>query len=81
MHGNVREWCADFFDDAFYRVSPTDDPAGPACGPRRVQRGGSFVDPSTFCRSAMRLGDYPDEQSRRVGFRVVEEWGQSALGQ
>ena len=73
MHGNVWEWCADWYASDYYAMSPTDDPVGPSPGTSRLLRGGSWIpDQPGFFRSAYRLyfhsadGRLPDS-----GFRVA----------
>ena len=44
MHGNMWEWCADWFDATYYKHSPRNDPAGPSTGVTRVVRGGCSCD-------------------------------------
>ena len=75
MHGNVYEWCLDYYADT--RVGG-DDPKGPSSGTERVLRGGNWCDGAAECRSASRLGRPPRESgSPYPGFRVVlnmEPW-------
>jgi formylglycine-generating enzyme required for sulfatase activity len=73
--GNVREWCADFFDDNYYRSRPDPDvdPQGPANGHRRVVRGGSFLSDPVTHRLSARDGRVSRvvESFDDVGFRCV----------
>jgi len=69
MHGNVFEWCTDI--EAPYEATTAVDPVGPAQGPTRILRGGSFVIADLQCRSAYRLHFSPESRSYDFGFRVV----------
>jgi formylglycine-generating enzyme required for sulfatase activity len=71
MHGNVAEWCRDWYRSEAYKDAAKDNPTGPADGDKRVVRGGSFNAPAAAARSAAREGRRPNERFVNVGFRVV----------
>jgi formylglycine-generating enzyme required for sulfatase activity len=71
MHGNVGEWCQDWYAESYYASSPASDPQGPGSSFTRVMRGGSWDYDASFLRSAVRLGLSPGLRSSGLGFRVV----------
>ncbi len=71
MHGNVFEWCSDWFDSSYYSSSPVTDPTGPETGITRVLRGGSWSGSAQYCRSACRFRRNPGYAPDDGGFRVV----------
>jgi formylglycine-generating enzyme required for sulfatase activity len=71
MHGNVYQWCEDWYDKDYYRNSPKTDPLNTKAATYRVLRGGSWYSFPWFCRSAYRGVDGPDLRNGNFGFRVV----------
>jgi len=69
MHGNVREWCEDWFGD--YPSGSVTDPTGPSGGSYRVFRGGGWSNFARFCRSADRNRDTPGSRSFSLGLRLA----------
>ena len=78
MHGNVAEWCNDWYDSAYYRryISRTiTNPRGPYTGDTKVVRGGYFYSTVEGCRSSARDFMSPATASFRTGFRMVIRGG------
>lgn len=70
MHGNVEEWCSDWYGP--YEASAQTDPVGRADGLYKVTRGGSHSTPERFLRSANRMAMLPEDKHWLTGFRVVQ---------
>ncbi len=71
MGDNVHEWCADWYDAAYYQFSPDRNPQGPAEGSRRASRGGSWRHHIKVSRSAARSSIPPEFQYADYGFRAA----------
>jgi len=68
MHGNVAEWCSDWY---YEKLSGGKDPVGPIGGSFRVFRAGSWPAPTVSCRSAYRSFNVPSDRNFGLGFRVA----------
>ena len=75
MHGNVAEWCWDYYDKDYYGRAPKLDPQGPDSGTHRVLRGGFWLVGEESCRSASRFFHAPDESKDYAGFRFARTPG------
>ena len=72
MHGNVWEWCQDWYSARYLRDAAARDPLGPEKGTHRSQRGGCWGAYGECCRSAYRgSNDPPGRRLNCVGMRVA----------
>ena len=61
MAGNEKEWCADWFDAAYYQQSPLEDPQGPPSSRYKAVHGGWLGTNRYMSRLTARNGEIPDE--------------------
>ena len=71
MHGNVSEWCQDWYGN--YPTGSVTDPADPGPGWYRVHRGGSWLNGAGYCRSACRLRYIPGGHFDFLGLRLARD--------
>lgn len=69
--GNVMEWVADWYQEAYYKDSPAKDPPSPEFGTYRVMRGGGYTTTGGDVRITSRSKMVPDFRDETIGFRCA----------
>ena len=72
MAGCVSEWCADWFERAYYEKSETRNPKGPSTGEYKIIRGGAWSDSPRRVTVFFRNWVRPNQRTPNVGFRCVK---------
>ena len=73
LAGNVTEWTADWYGEAYYSTSPATNPRGPATGEYRVIRGGGWDSALERTRASHRPFFPPDHAANSLGFRCARD--------
>ncbi len=80
MHGNVMEWCYDWFSELYYQqCGEVENPTGPDSGAARSIRGGSWHFGPEATRSACRNSSNPEHASNMIGFRIARNASDDAM--
>ena len=82
MHGNVMEWCYDWYNESQYQQyaeEETENPAGPTSGTAKVLRGGAWQFGAEATRCAYRNSSTPDAVAGVIGFRICRNAGDEAM--
>jgi len=72
LSGNVAEWCSDWYEADYYKISSEKNPAGPETGRLKVHRGGSWYNTPKILRITNRRASKPVTQNATIGFRLVK---------
>lgn len=80
MHGNVMEWCRDWYNWEDFAEGSMNDPENTKPEMRRSLRGGAWYHEHHSCRSSFRGGDYPNLHRNSYGFRLILEFSNEADG-
>ncbi len=70
MHGNVWQWCNDFYQVDYYQQSPEKDPRGPEAGETKIVRGGAWKFSADSCRSGYRYNENPGYADVCFGYDI-----------
>ena len=70
MHGNVWQWCNDFYQVDYYEQSPEKDPRGPKSGETKVVRGGAWKFSADSCRCGYRYNENPGYADVCFGYDI-----------
>jgi len=81
MHGNVMEWCYDWYHESYYQQCPeeSEDPMGPEEGSAKVLRGGAWQFGAEATRCAYRNSSAPDAIAGVIGFRICRNTNDEAV--
>ncbi len=74
IHGNVAEWCWDWYKTGYDPEARSQDPVGPVSGTFKVVRGGSWRDFERNCTCVVRGKEHPGSRSSTIGFRVCRDF-------